>query len=486
MPSGRTAPSRWRTCSSRTRCRHSVAPASTRKRSRTRSLPAFRLRDRLPERERYNVEGAYYVTAATRPAEGNPALRRAVELDSTNYDAVNSLAVALGDSRDGAGADSMFRLALEGQPDNGTILGNLATQHTVDGQFAAFDSVLATMRSRSPSYPTGTLRFGEYWARRDYDAAEKMARADADTAEPRDALSAQGALARLALVRGRLHEAERHQAQVTEGRARLLGDTISPYENAYFHATVDGSLRSNVHHGLATLDSTLRAVPPTSVPLPRDRSLWLSVGYAQLGDTAKARSVASQFEARLDTAGRRRQWVFLARVHGLIDVAEGKTDSAVAQFRRGDIEADGLPTYNCTACTPVFIAQAYDGGSQPDSARKYLTQYVEMAGTGHEFIDRYYLAPALFRLGELYESAGDPEACHRVLRPLCGPLEERGRRVAATRRRGAEAHRPPESGKELIQSSLVLRGALPRRIGGITEHVHAGTMAAIARVAHAT
>jgi tetratricopeptide (TPR) repeat protein len=115
----------------------------------------------------------------------------------------------------------------------------------------------------------------------------------------------------------------------------------------------------------------------------------------------------SQYEARLDTAGRRIQWVFLARVHGLLDVAEGRTDSAVAQFRRGDIEADGLPTYNCTACTPVFIAQAYERGSQPDSARKYLTQYVEMAGTGHEFIDRYYLAPALFRLGELYENAGD-------------------------------------------------------------------------------
>ena len=370
---------------------------------------AFRLRERLPERERYNVEGAYYITAAPNRPKAIRALRRAVELDSTNYDAVNSLAVALGDARDGAGADSMFHLALEGQPDNGTILGNLATQHTVDGQFAAFDSVLATMRSRSPSYPTGTIRFGEYWARRDYDAAEKMARADADTAEPRDALNAQGALARLALVRGRLREAERHQAQVTEGRARLLGDTISPYENAYFHATVDGGLRGNVRHGLAMLDSTLRAVPPTSVPLPRDRSLWLSVGYAQLGDTAKARSVASQFEARLDTAERRRQWVFLARVHGLIDVAEGKTDSAVAQFRRGDIEADGLPTYNCTACTPVFIAQAYERGSQADSARKYLTQYVEMAGTGHGFIDRYYLAPALFRLGELYETAGDPK-----------------------------------------------------------------------------
>jgi len=79
----------------------------------------------------------------------------------------------------------------------------------------------------------------------------------------------------------------------------------------------------------------------------------------------------------------------------------------VAYFRRGDNEADGLPTYNCTACTPLFIGEAFDRGAQPDSARKYLTQYAEMAGTGRNGLDAYFLAPALFRLGELYESAGD-------------------------------------------------------------------------------
>ena len=30
-----------------------------------------------------------------------------------------------------------------------------------------------------------------------------------------------------------------------------------------------------------------------------------------------------------------------------------------------------------------------------------------MTGTGRSLVDRFYLAPALFRLGELYEHAGD-------------------------------------------------------------------------------
>jgi len=115
----------------------------------------------------------------------------------------------------------------------------------------------------------------------------------------------------------------------------------------------------------------------------------------------------NQFESRQDTAGRVRNAVFLARVRGAIALAEGQADSAVAYFRRGDMEADGLPTMNCTVCTPLLIGLAFDRGGRADSARVYLTKYAEMAGTARTGVDRDYPAPALFRLGELYESAGD-------------------------------------------------------------------------------
>ena len=54
-----------------------------------------------------------------------------------------------------------------------------------------------------------------------------------------------------------------------------------------------------------------------------------------------------------------------------------------------------------------MIGLAFDRGGQADSARTYLTRYAEMAGTDRQFTDRYFLAPTLFRLGELYENAGD-------------------------------------------------------------------------------
>ncbi len=90
-------------------------------------------------------------------------------------------------------------------------------------------------------------------------------------------------------------------------------------------------------------------------------------------------------------------------------MAEGKADSAIGWFRRGDVETDGLPTRDCIVCTPLLLGLAFDRAGNADSARAYLTKYVDMTGTGRVFADRFYLAPALFRLGELNEKAGDAQ-----------------------------------------------------------------------------
>jgi eukaryotic-like serine/threonine-protein kinase len=367
---------------------------------------AFRLRDRLPERERYNVEGAYYYTTNER-TKAIPALRRAVELDSTNIDAANTLANALGTSRDYAGAEKMFRLALAGEPNNGTLLSNLAFQYTGTGRHADFDSMSTLLASRSPSFPSGPLHFDELWNRRDYDAAERLTRAHADSAGTRGALNAQDGMVGVAATRGRLHEAERRFVQVNEAKARVRGDTVSPYVVAYTRAMLDGELRGDAPRGLAALDAALRATPVASVPLEQDQSMWLALGYARLGAAAKAREVLNQHEARLDALDKRQEAVFAMRIRGDIALAEGKTDSAVAYFRSGDNEPDGLPTGSCVICTPLSLGLAFDRGGHADSARTYLTKYVEMNGNGRFFADRFYLAPSLYRLGELYESAGD-------------------------------------------------------------------------------
>ncbi len=375
--------------------------------SRAALTEGFRLRNRLPERERANVEGAYYWLVTNDRKKALPSLRRAVELDSTNVDAANTLAFALATIRDYDGAERMYRRALDNDPRNGTVRANLANLYTWMGRYTSSDSVIATMERDSVPFPRGPMEFMNLWTRRAYDAAERHARAGIDSGSPDARVGAQEELLNLLVLRGRLREAERLYPQVLDGKARVRGDPASPYQVAYFHAMVDGLLRGNTAGGLAALDSTRLAHPAASAPLERDQSLWLARAYASLGAPARAREVLHQYESRLDSLDRRQQWVFLTRDRGAIALAEGKIDSAIAQYRRSDSDADGLPTLNGTAWTPLLLGQAFDHGGRPDSAQKYFTQYVEMAGTGRDEADPLHLAPTLLRLGQLYQNAGD-------------------------------------------------------------------------------
>jgi tetratricopeptide (TPR) repeat protein len=361
----------------------------------------FLLRERLPERERYNVEGAYYMTAGKDRSKAIPALRRAIELDSSNYDASNSLGVLLMEARDLAGGEQALLLSLKGEPGNNTILANLAGLYTSMGRHASFDSVITQIEQGGAPFPTAPLRYAELWSRRDYDGAERLARSMVDTATPRRKLAALEGLTTVALLRGQLREAERRYAQANEAKVRIRGDTISPVDVAYFQSVMDGEVRGEVARGIATLDAAQRAVPVGSVPLVRDRSLWLAWGYARLGAADKASEVQRRYEALLDDDGRIRDRIFLARLRGQIALASNQPDSAIAWFRRGDVEPDGLPTRNCQSCTALLLGLAFDQAGHPDSARKYLTDYAEMFDGDRGFIDRAYLAKTLFRLGEL-------------------------------------------------------------------------------------
>ncbi|MEO7103210.1 MAG: tetratricopeptide repeat protein, partial [Gemmatimonadaceae bacterium] len=228
------------------------------------------------------------------------------------------------------------------------------------------------------------------------------------SADPVHAARALSALANIVQLRGRLHDGERLSTQANVALARTSSRAADPFATVFAQAMRDGVIRGNASRGIAELDSTFRAYPVASAPAVTFSNISLAVlAYAQLGSAAKARDALRQWETRLDSSARSLNVVGIARDRGMIAMTEGKTDSAVAFFRQSDVEADGLPTNNCSACTPYLIGIAYDQGRQADSARKYLTKYVDMHGGSHLNIDQYYLAPTLYRLGELYLDAGD-------------------------------------------------------------------------------
>jgi len=372
--------------------------------ARTELTKAFRLSDRLPERELYNVQGAYYTFVALDRRRAIAAFRRAIAIDSTNGDAANSLAVTLASARDTTGAVQMYKLSLAEDSADGTLLSNLALEYLGMGRYRDVDSVLALFANRHVPFPTDAIRYAEFWSKHQYDSAEHLARVSVDHADAFHAARALNGLAAVVRLRGRLHDAARLSTQSNAALAHVDGRDPDAYETAYAQAMTDGVIRGNASRGIAELDSTLRAqpMPPASVA-----HVNLAGAYAQLGATAKARELLRQYEPTLDSLTRRQSAVNITRVRAMIAMADGKTDSAVAYFRQGDVQPDGLPTPNCATCTLYGIGIAYDRGHQADSARKYLTEYVDMPSGGRITTDPYYLALALDRLGELYQNAGD-------------------------------------------------------------------------------
>ncbi len=368
---------------------------------------AFQLSSRLPDRERYNVQGAYYVMTALDRRQGISALQQAVALDSSNADAANSLAVALAESRNLNAAVPMYRLALVDEPNNGTILANLALSYYLAGQDATFDSIMTVFATNRIPFPTMRLRYGALWAAGRYDSAASVARANIAGANPGRAANAERGVAAVAVVHGRLRDGQQQFALAAQSSVRAAGGPVDPYGDVLTNALLEGIVRGNPAQGVSLLDSVLRAAPIGSVPASGERIGQVAAAYAQLGAPAKARAVLKADEATLDTLARRQDYVSLARARGMIAMADGKIDSAVANLRRGDSEADGLPTGKCRSCTPLFLGMAFDRGGEPDSARLYLTSYVTMRDGAHINIDPVYLGPTLLRLGQLYAQAGD-------------------------------------------------------------------------------
>ena len=239
----------------------------------------------------------YFMAAALDRRQAIAALRRAIALDSSDIDAVNSLAVTLNQTRDDRAAVSMYKLALAGEPDNGTILGNLAVTYNYMGDYAAVDSVMAVFVKDRIPFPTRGLWYTTFWLRHEYDSAERVARAGLAT--PSGAADAHRKLGALAVLRGRLTEGDQQYAQGADGKPGVA-DPVKLYTDAVLHGLIEGVVRGNSARGVALLDAAVRAAPVATIPLPQDQSLQVAQAYAELGASAKARAVLKDHDEKLD------------------------------------------------------------------------------------------------------------------------------------------------------------------------------------------
>jgi len=363
---------------------------------------AYELRDRLPEAERYNVEGAYWVPR-DRP-KAIAAFEHAVALDSFNTDALNSLAIQYGTASDFAHAERLYRRAVRVEPENGVVLSNLAGALILGGKLAAADSLVRDMRARKIPYPTARRESELLYLAGRYDSVETLTRAAMRSPSAAFASASAGYLRDLVAVRGRFREADSIGKTLA---ARGPGaERAGAFNLAISEVLTDGWFRGKTSQALARLDSIARANPARD-KASLDVVLQLVSNYAVLGAADRARALLREAEAiPLDSVARKRWHSSFAGAQGDAAMAEGRTAAAVDGYRRSNIGADGLPE-GCSFCTQALVGQAYDRANMSDSAIANLERYLSIPAVGRVGFDRWFLAPTHKRLGELYEAKGD-------------------------------------------------------------------------------
>jgi tRNA A-37 threonylcarbamoyl transferase component Bud32/tetratricopeptide (TPR) repeat protein len=364
---------------------------------------AYRLRDRLPEHERYNVEGAYFMRR-DRP-KSIAAYERAVASDSSDVDALNTLAVLSDQTRDGARAEKLYRRALVLEPENGVLLENLAATLANAGKFDAADSIYRVMKAKKIPFPLERDEAGLLYLRGEIDSAEARARAGLKSPNAEIARQMVGFLRQIAQVRGRLHESD---SLAIELRARnaALGRRVDSLAIPIRTALDDAWLRGQSQRAVARIDSAVRAHPLTPKS-PAGAMLDVAINYSFAGAPEKARTFLAQFDAAASDSVDRQSWRGQRPyAEASILLAERRTDDAIRAFRKMDTAADGLPHW-CTFCLPLSLGRAFDQANNADSTIANLERYLHVTSDARINADTWMLAPAHKRLGELYEAKGD-------------------------------------------------------------------------------
>jgi tetratricopeptide (TPR) repeat protein len=371
---------------------------------------AFELRDRLPQRERYIVEGTYYrrVTAEHEKAIAASENYLALYPNDRNWfdkAAREFMAVGYMGLRWYERAEEIQRPLLADYPGPPcwTSHWHLVQVQVVLGKFEDAYSVAEECGWASAAVDTfphavvglATLAHAQgddEMARRHWQAL-LGARTDARA-------RVSSSLAYLSAVYGRVAEAQGlTRAGMDADLAR--GSPENVLDNALNMAARDVFVRGDVTRALQGIQIALEETPLSGLD-PLDRPyIGLAALYAQAGQPDLAQAMLSEFESVVGPRLRGPVKAEYARARGEIALAEGRHEDAIKEFRASDIGG-------CLTCAFPGLIRSYDAAGEPDSVITLSERYLAANHVGRlSQVDHAYLGPALEHLGRLYDERGD-------------------------------------------------------------------------------
>ncbi len=360
---------------------------------------AYEHQDHLTELERYITIGTYFSLAEMDLPRSIAAYENVLALDPTETTALNNLGVNYGALRDYARAEELLLRAAEADSSTALFWVNAATMRANLGDFEAARERMEVAAGRWSNNPFVDTRAAALAAAegRYEDARDHL---EAARAKESGSLAGRAAVERqlsgVEAVEGKLEAARARRAEAIElDRARGLGSEY--LTDIAWLVRLFAVLGVEEDVTLERLVAALDEIPLESLD-PFDRPYAeLALAYAAAGQIANAEEMIEGFEAEVPPNLRADldvDWPRLAR--GAIALERGRYEAAIEHLR-------GLTVGSCRLCGVFQLARAYDLAGQADSAVATYERYVNTPWLTTGQTDPVALAPALERLGQIYD-----------------------------------------------------------------------------------
>ena len=382
---------------------------------------AYARRDRLSERERLIVTGDYYWPGPGRD-RGRAAEAYARLLELGDYSNTNSYGQVLSSRRDFAKAESLGLVRIRVDPGYALTYGNLVSWQVQAGRLAAAESTSRLAAERFPNRSGAWVATAMlFLARGEFDSADAVIDSARRTDRSAYRDRADNALSSSSLVRGRLRDAARWQANVAQTALakgvvlRPIFDSLAVIRREAWLLGPSPTLARRIEE---SMQRYFDAMPIADRPYDR-----VALTYAAVGRPDRARAMIARYEAEVrDTTRKRAEAHLFHAVQGEIALAERRAGDAIVEFRRADSLPDG-PASWCLGCVLSSLARAFDAANMSDSTIATIERYFaspELTRGGITILnlrvassspylqhDPVLYAPLAKRLGELYEARGD-------------------------------------------------------------------------------